>query len=228
MGNAVARLRRPFCVGLTGGIGSGKSTVEALFAAQGAGIIDTDRLARELVAPGQPALAEIAAQIGDDVLVNGVLDRAALRRRMVSEPETRRRLEAILHPRIRALAEARLYSAVAPYVILVVPLLAENRGAYAALLDRVLVIDCSPERQIERVVRRDRIEVGHAQAMLDAQATRAARLVIADDVLLNEVDMDASRDDGGEGLALRVRALDSHYKALAVAPAVAQAVAQCR
>lgn len=218
MGEAVAGLRRPFCVGLTGGIGSGKSTVAALFAEQGAGIVDTDRLARELVEPGQPALVEIAAQIGGDILVNGRLDRAALRRRMVSEPEARRRLEAILHPRIRALAEARVYSATEPYVILVIPLLAENRGQhtpnpYAALLDRVLVIDCSPQRQFERVLRRDGIEVGQAQAMLDMQVTRAARLVIADDVLLNEVDTEA----GGGGLATRVRDLDLHYKVLAVA-----------
>ncbi len=214
MGDAVAGLRRPFCVGLTGGIGSGKSTVAALFAAQGAEIVDTDLLARELVEPGQPALVEIAAQIGGDVLVNGLLDRAALRRRIVSEPETRRRLEAILHPRIRALAEAHVYSATGPYVILVIPLLAENRGHYASLLDRVLVMDCSPERQVERVARRDGMGAGQAQAMLEMQATRAARRAIADDVLLNEVDTD---DGGGEDLARRVMALDLHYKALAVA-----------
>lgn len=217
MGDTVAGLRRPFCVGLTGGIGSGKSTVAALFADQGASIVDTDLLARELVEPGQSALAEIAAQIGDDVLVNGVLDRAALRRRMVSEPETRRQLEAILHPRIRALAEARVRSATGPYVILVIPLLAENQAAYAALLDRVLVIDCSPERQIERVVRRDGMEVGQARAMLAVQASRAARLAMADDVLLNETDTDAGPDGGGTDLARRVMTLDLHYKALAVA-----------
>lgn len=211
-------LLRPFCVGLTGGIGSGKSTVAALFAAQGAVVVDTDLLARELVEPGQPALAEIEAQIGADVLVDGRLDRAALRQRIMNEPETRRRLEAILHPRIRTLAEARVRAATGPYVILVIPLLAESSAQnastpsmstpYAALLDRVLVVDCSPERQIERVIRRDGVDAGQAHAMLAAQATRPARLAIADDVLLNEMDGD------GNDLAARVAALDMRYKAL--------------
>ena len=214
MGDAVAGLRRPFCVGLTGGIGSGKSTVAALFAAQGAEVVDTDLLARELVEPGQPALVEIAAQIGSDVLVNGLLDRAALRRRIVSEPDARRRLEAILHPQIRALAEARVYSAIGPYAILVIPLLVENRGAYATFLDRILMIDCSPDRQVERVARRDGVDAGQAQAMLDMQATRTARRAIADDVLLNEAD---TANGGGEDLIRQVMALDLHYKALAVA-----------
>ena len=207
-------LRRPFCVGLTGGIGSGKSTVAALFAEQGAEIVDTDLLARELVEPGQPALAEIVAQIGAEVLTaDGRLDRAALRRRMVGEPETRRRLEAILHPRIRALAGARVHSATGPYVILVIPLLAESQAqstppAYADLLDRVLVVDCSPERQLQRVLRRDGMNVEQAQAMLGVQASRAARLAIADDILNNETNGDE------KGLALQVTALDRHYKAL--------------
>ena len=211
MADPVVRLKRPFCVGLTGGIGSGKSTVAALFAAQGAAVVDTDLMARELVEPGQPALAEIAEQIGADVLSDGQLDRAALRQRIMNEPETRRRLEAILHPRIRALAEERVCAATGPYVILVIPLLAEGPGAYSALLDRVLVVDCSPERQIERVIHRDGMEAGQARVMLAVQATRAARLAIADDVLLNEVDGDRN------ALALRVRDLDIHYKALAVA-----------
>lgn len=206
---------RPFCVGLTGGIGSGKSTVAGLFAAHGAVIVDTDLLARELVEPGQPALAEIAAQIGADVLSDGRLDRTALRQRIMSEPETRRQLETILHPRIRALAEERVRAATGPYVILVIPLLAENPAQnaptpYAPLLDRVLVVDCSPERQIERVIRRDGMDAGQAQAMLAAQATRAARLAIADDVLLNEAAGDET------ALAARVAALDMHYKALAI------------
>lgn len=211
MADPVVGLKRPFCVGLTGGIGSGKSTVASLFAARGVGIVDTDLLARELVEAGQPALAEIAAQIGTDVLLNGQLDRTLLRRRIVSEPDTRQRLEAILHPRIRALAGERVHSATGPYVILVIPLLAENRAAYAALLDHVLVVDCSPERQIERVIRRDGVEAGQARAMLDTQSSRAARLAIADDVLLNENDGDR------EALAQQVIALDKHYKALAVA-----------
>lgn len=207
-------LRRPFCVGLTGGIGSGKSTVAALFAEQGAEIVDTDLLARELVEPGQPALAEIVAQIGAEVLTaDGRLDRAALRRRMIGEPETRRRLEAILHPRIRALAGERVYSATGPYVILVIPLLAESQvqstsPAYADLLDRVLVVDCSPERQLQRVLRRDGMNAEQAQAMLGVQASRAARLAIADDILNNETNGDE------KGLALQVTALDRHYKAL--------------
>jgi len=212
MDGAVVKLRRPFCVGLTGGIGSGKSTVAALFAERGVEVVDTDRLARELVEPGQAALAEIVTQIGAAVLTAaGRLDRAALRQRIGREPETRRRLEAILHPRIRALAEERVFAATAPYVILVIPLLAENRGAYGELLDRILVVDCSPERQLERVIRRDAMDAGQAQAILGVQASRAARLAMADDILSNEADGDR------EGLALQVAALDRHYKVLAVA-----------
>jgi dephospho-CoA kinase len=212
MDGAVVKLRRPFCVGLTGGIGSGKSTVAALFAERGVEVVDTDRLARELVEPGQEALAEIATQIGAAVLTAaGRLDRAALRQRIGREPETRRRLEAILHPRIRALAGERVYAATGPYVLLVIPLLAENRDAYGELLDRVLVVDCSPERQLERVIRRDAMDAEHAQAILGVQASRAARLAMADDILSNEADGDR------EDLALQVAALDMHYKALAVA-----------
>ncbi|MDD3529320.1 MAG: dephospho-CoA kinase [Gallionellaceae bacterium] len=179
-------MTRPYCVGLTGGIGSGKSRVASLFAEFGAGVVDTDLIARELTAPGGAAMAAIRAGFGAGVVAcDGGLDRAAMRRLVFADAGARRRLEAILHPLIRARAAAAVAAATAPYVLLVVPLLIET-GAYGGLLDRVLVVDCSPARQIERVMRRDGVTAATAQAMLAAQAGRAERLAAADDVIDNE------------------------------------------
>jgi len=198
-----------FCVGLTGGIASGKSAVADRFAARGIAVVDADVAAREVVAPGQPALAEIAAVFGDDVLqTDGTLDRAALRRHVFGDDAARRRLEAILHPRIRVRMHDQAQRAGGPYVIVAIPLLAEGGGRLAyPWLDRILVVDVPREVQLARLVRRDGIELPLAERMLAAQADRASRLAIADDVIVNE-----------GALALldaEVDALDRRYRALA-------------
>jgi len=198
-----------FCVGLTGGIASGKSAVADRFAARGIAVVDADVAARDVVAPGQPALAEIVAAFGDDVLqADGTLDRAALRRHVFGDDAARRRLEAILHPRIRVRMHDQAQRAGGPYVIVAIPLLAEGGGRLAyPWLDRILVVDVPREVQLARLVRRDGIELPLAERMLAAQADRASRLAIADDVIVNE-----------GALALldaEVDALDRRYRALA-------------
>jgi dephospho-CoA kinase len=198
-----------FCVGLTGGIASGKSAVADRFAARGIAVVDADVAARDVVAPGQPALAEIAAVFGNGVLqADGTLDRAALRRHVFDDEAARRRLEAILHPRIRVRMREQAQRAGGPYVIVAIPLLAEGGGRLAyPWLDRILVVDVPREVQLARLVRRDGIEMALAERMLAAQADRASRLAIADDVIVNE-----------GALALldaEVDALDRRYRALA-------------
>src|SRR4249919_521891 len=197
-----------FCVGLTGGIASGKSAVADRFAARGIAVVDADVAARDVVAPGQPALAEIVAAFGDDVLqADGTLDRAALRRHVFGDDAARRRLEAILHPRIRVRMHDQAQRAGGPYVIVAIPLLAEGGGRLAyPWLDRILVVDVPREVQLARLVRRDGIEVALAERMLAAQADRAARLAIADDVIVN--------DGALASLDAEVDALDRRYRAL--------------
>jgi len=169
---------------LTGGIGSGKSTVAALFARFGAPIVDTDQIARELVAPGQTVLRQIQQAFGDSVLqADGTLDRAALRARVFACPTDRQALEAILHPLIRQVCQERVASLQAAYVIIVVPLLVENREAYA--VDRIAVVDCPESLQIERVMSRDGLSEAQVRAILASQTTRQARLQAADDLIDN-------------------------------------------
>ncbi len=175
---------RPFVVALTGGIASGKSTVAGHLAGLGAELVDADIVARELVAPGQPALTEIVAAFGPEVLdAEGALDRRAMRTRVFGDPGSRHMLEAILHPRVRATLRDRSNASVAPYVVLAIPLLAEGRGY--DWVDRVLVVDVPREVQHARLVARDGIPPDLADAMLDAQASREQRLAIADDVIDN-------------------------------------------
>lgn len=189
-------------VGLTGGIGSGKTAVSDCFARHGVPVIDTDMLARELVAPGQPALAEIASAFGADCLDDaGNLQRRVLRQRVFSDAVARQRLEAILHPRIRALARERIAAQSAPYVILVIPLLVET--GMTDLLDRVLVVDVSEAEQMRRVMVRDQIDEAQARSILSVQASRSERLALADEVLDNSADLAA--------LAQRVAALHHNY-----------------
>lgn len=173
-------------VGLTGGIGSGKSTAADAFAALGVPVIDTDVIARELTAPGAPALAAIRATFGDAVIAaDGQLDRAALRRRVFADADDRRRLEALLHPRIRTRVDEALAAVgAAPYVLVVIPLLVET-GAWRELLDRVLVIDCPRDLQIARVQARSGLDRAEVEAILAAQASREARRAAADDILVN-------------------------------------------
>lgn len=174
-------------VGLTGGIGSGKTVVSDRFASYGVPVIDTDVLARELVEPGQPALAEIVAEFGKDCLDDGGrLNRAVLRERVFVDEAGRQRLEAILHPRIRALAKVRVAGLNAPYCLLVIPLLAET--GMTDLVDRVLVVDVTEAEQVRRVMARDGMDETQARRILAVQASRCRRLALADDVLENSGD----------------------------------------
>jgi dephospho-CoA kinase len=174
-----------FVVGLTGGIGSGKSTVAELFAELGTPVIDTDVIARQLTAPGGAALPEIQALFGDAMLqADGALDRAALRRRVFADVAARHQLEAILHPRVRQEVERSLATLTVPYALVVIPLLVET-GGYRDVLNRVLVVDCPEELQIARVMARSGLTCGEVEAILAAQARRTERLAAADDVVVN-------------------------------------------
>jgi dephospho-CoA kinase len=175
-------------VGVTGGIGSGKSTVMGVFARLGATPIDTDAIAHALTAPGGGAIAAIAAEFGAALIgPDGALDRPAMRARVFSEPAARQRLEAILHPRILAACHARAQQADdAPLIVFDVPLLAEAVAVRQGLdLDRVLVIDCPPQRQLAHALARGGLRADEIAAIIAAQAPRAARLDLADDVIVN-------------------------------------------
>jgi len=198
---------QPFRVALTGGIASGKSTVADLFAALGVPVIDTDVIARQVVEPGQPALAKIAATFGSDVLDSeGRLDRRRMRERIFTDPDAKRRLEAILHPAIRAEMERQSMAAQGPYQVLVIPLLTE--GGRRDHVDRVLLVDVPEELQIQRLMMRDGVSHEQAQASLNAQATRAQRLALADDVIRNTGRVDGLREQVAElhGKYLRLAA----------------------
>ena len=189
---------------LTGGIASGKTAASDAFAALGVPIVDTDRIAREVVEPGSEGLAEVAAAFGAEILTGGELDRAALRRRIFEDPDARRRLEAILHPRIAAEARSRLADLDSPYAILVVPLLIES-GLFTEA-DRVLVIDAPESLQLQRLIERDGVTRADAEAALAAQSTRDRRLARADDVIVNTGSLDALRRE--------VERLDARYRRL--------------
>ncbi|MEZ5458741.1 MAG: dephospho-CoA kinase [Steroidobacteraceae bacterium] len=196
---------RPLRVGLTGGIASGKTLVSRMFAARGVPVIDTDELAREVVAPGSDGLAAVRARFGDGVLAaDGSLDRRALRARVFADPDARRDLEAITHPRIRALVEARSAAAGGRYQVIVIPLLVES--GRRTPVDRVLVVDCPESLQLERLLRRDGGSREQAEAILAAQASRAQRLAVADDVIVNAADPQAVESE--------VDALHRRYLAL--------------
>ena len=193
-------------IGLTGGIGSGKSEVSRLFAERGAPVIDTDLISRELVEPGQAALREIVEAFGAGILdPDGRLNRDRLRSQVFADPDKHRRLEAILHPRIRDRALERAETLEAPYCLLVIPLLVETRGDYP--LDRILVVDTPREKQFERVVARDGLPRPEIEAIMRRQASREQRLALADDVILN--------DAGLDHLETEVARLDRRYRQLA-------------
>ena len=177
-----------FVVGLTGGIGSGKTTVAQLFADLGAAVVDTDLIAHELTSAGGRAMPAIAAAFGQDVLYgDGSLNRAAMRRLSFSDPLQRQRLEGILHPLIReeSLTNCRRAERSSPYVLLVVPLLIES-GAYRDHVNRILVVDCDETRQIERVMARSGLSENEVRAIMAVQANRLTRLAAADDVVDND------------------------------------------
>lgn len=193
-------------VGLTGGIGSGKTAVSDRFAQLGIPVVDTDLIARELVKPGQPALAEIAVEFGLDCLDDqGRLDRARLRAQVFTDDAGRQRLEAILHPRIRATVRQRIAALKAPYCLLVIPLLAET--GMTDLVDRVLVVDAPEAEQIRRVMARDQADEAQTRRILAAQASRNQRLTLADEVLENSGDF--------AKLELQIADLHQHYLRLA-------------
>ena len=200
-----------YVVGLTGGIASGKSEVARCFQAVGVQVIDADVAARDVVSVGSEGLAEVIAAFGPGVLdAAGALDRAAMRRRAFDDPGTRTRLEAIVHPRVRALLESGCAHATGDYVLAAIPLLAEGGGReHYPWLARILVIDVSPGIQLMRLLQRDGIDAALAQRMVAAQASREQRLAIADDVIVN--------DGSLEALATHVEALDRRYRTLAAA-----------
>lgn len=196
-------------IGLTGGIGSGKSTIANLFVERGAALVDTDQIAHELTTPGGAAIEPIRAAFGDAAIAaDGRMDRAYVRSLAFSQPAARLQLEAILHPLIREGTRRGIESAIeagAPYVLVAVPLLVESRD-WRGRYQRVLVIDCPPEIQIERVMRRSGLERAQVEAIMSAQASRDQRLAAADDVI----------DNSGEPGALtsQVARLDSLYRGL--------------
>ena len=179
-------------VGLTGGIGCGKSTVADFFAALGVPLIDTDIIAHQLTDLGGAALPAIRASLGDTALLaNGALDRVALRQRIFGDAGERKKLEAVLHPLILQGVQQQLQALErAPYVLIVIPLLLET-GSYQNLLDRVLLVDCLEAQQITRVMARNAMSESEAKAIMAAQVSRATRLAAADDVLTNMGNLDA-------------------------------------
>jgi dephospho-CoA kinase len=197
-----------FSVGLTGGIGCGKSTVADLFAALGATIVDTDVIAHALTAPQGAAMPAIVAEFGPDFAQpDGALDRARMRTLVFSDATARARLEAILHPRIRAATEAAGKAATGAYVIYVVPLLIES-GSWRERVTRVLAIDCSEDTQVARVMQRSHLSADEVRAIMATQVTRARRLAEADDVVDNDAGLDALR--------AQVQALHERYLALSL------------
>lgn len=179
----------PYIVGLTGGIGSGKSAAADHFACLGATIVDTDVIAHACTAPGGCAIAQIREHFGAQVIRHdGALDRDAMRRLAFSDPNARRALESILHPLIAIESDRQCRASVSPYVILAVPLLTES-GSYRERCNRICVVDCSEETQIRRVQARNGLDETQVRAILAAQASRGERLAIADDVIDNEGDL---------------------------------------
>jgi dephospho-CoA kinase len=174
-----------FVVGLTGGIGSGKSVVADLFASRGILVVDTDAIAHELTAPGGAAIEPIRESFGSIYITpDGALDRAHMRALVFRDPKSKRRLERILHPKIRALSAARIAAASSPYAVLVVPLLVES-GLDRTRYQRVVVVDCDEDAQVARVMQRSRLPEDEVRRIVASQATRADRLDAADDVIDN-------------------------------------------
>jgi len=198
-----------YCVGLTGGIGCGKSTVAQAFEALGAAVIDTDSISHALTQPGAPGFHEIIRQFGADfVLPQGGLDRAKLRALIFSDAAAKAKLESILHPLIQAQVQTDLKHCHAPYAVIVVPLLFETQS-YLAWVQRKLVVDCNESSQIARTMARSHLSEAEVRAIMATQLPRQERLKQADDILHNECDL--------ETLRLSVAALHDKYTAFATA-----------
>jgi dephospho-CoA kinase len=205
---------RRLLIGLTGGIGSGKSTVADLFAARGATLVDTDAIAHALTATGGAAIPAIRAAFGDAVIgQDGALDRARMREIAFSDPDARRRLESILHPMIGQCCDRMIARAEGEYTIVVVPLLVES-GRWRDRIDRLLVVDCPVEVQVARVMTRSHLSRERVESIIAVQASRQARLAVADDVI----------DNGADATALppQVDALHRRYLELARSPGPSQ------
>lgn len=216
--DASAPVRRPdlFVVGLTGGIGSGKSTAADLFVQRGAALVDTDALAHRLTGPGGAAMPAIIAAFGPlSARQDGALDRTWMRAQAFGDPAQRTRLEAILHPMIRAAADAEIARAAGPYALLAVPLLS-GRGGYRERMDRVLVVDCSRKKQIDRVMQRSGLAREQVMAIIAVQPTREQRLAMADDVI----------DNDGEEFALAPQVEQMHQQYLRLAQSKRTAAVQ--
>lgn len=182
-----------YCIGVTGGIGSGKSSAARLFADLGATVVDTDEIAHQLTAPKGEAMHAIAGAFGPSVIAtDGSLNRAAMRELVFADVTRRHQLEAILHPMIGTEARQRVLAATTPYVMLLVPLLLET-GRYRDIVQRVLVIDCAESTQIERTMSRSQLSEESVRAIMAAQLTREKRLEQADDVLNNDGDLEHLR-----------------------------------
>lgn len=196
-----------FSIGLTGGIGSGKSVVADLLARHGAAIIDTDQISHALTAAGGAAMPAIANTFGNNFLTSaGALDRTAMRERVFSDPNARHLLESILHPLIAGQTREAASSAHGDYLVYVVPLLVES-GRWAERVDRILVVDCSEQLQIDRVIMRNQLSAAQVAAIMATQASRASRLAVADDVIVNDQPLDV--------LTKEVDRLHQHYLKLA-------------
>lgn len=195
-----------YTVALTGGIGSGKTTIANAFAARGIDVVDADIIARQVVEPGEPALNAIRKKFGEEVILpDGMLNRAALRQRIFSSPEEKSWLNALLHPLIQAETQRQLAMTRSPWCLWVVPLLVENNLQHLA--NRVLVVDVDRDTQLSRTMARDGVSREQAEHILAAQATRERRLAVADDII----------DNGGspDAVAARVALLDRRYRQLA-------------
>lgn len=202
-----------FVVGLTGGIGSGKSAAADCFAARGITVVDTDAIAHELTAVGGAAMPALLAEFGPEVAApDGALDRACVRRLVFADPAARGRLEAILHPLIRTLSDKRCRDALSAYVILAVPLLVES-GTYRERCNRIVAVDCPESLQISRVMARSKLSEVEVRAIMAAQASREDRLAVADDVL----------DNGGDLHHLEIQVADLHRKYLRLSSQIVKA-----
>lgn len=196
-----------FIVGLTGGIGSGKSAAADAFGKLGAAVVDTDLIAHELTRAGGAAIPGVRRLFGDSAIAaDGAMDRKAVRERVFSDPAAKQRLESLLHPMIRAESERQIAAATAPYVVHVVPLLVESPD-YRKRVQRVLVVDCPEPTQVERVRARSRLSTAEVEAIVRSQVSRAQRLAAADDVI----------DNSGTIAALQKRVRELHQTYLALA-----------
>ncbi len=192
-------------VGLTGGVGCGKSTVAGLFMEKGIPVFDADHIARELVEPGQPAFVEIVATFGETIVANGRLDRAKLRELIYADAEAKRSLEAIIHPLVYQALEQRVIGLEAPYCIFAIPLLIETGRQDS--VDRILVVDCHPAQQYERVRQRDGLDDAAIERIIRAQASREEKCHAANDIIENTGQIEQLRE--------QVETLHQTYLALA-------------